>query len=331
MSTTEVFDPSSVRKTMDNIKSEFDTLSTTLDSINKDVTTALGSPDKAIYGDAGDKILATWDENCSTLKNFIGIYDNWSNMTVAIATEYGELDTGTAKVEDADIEAFKSLSDANKTKWLNTKNAKNLYKGELKDPVIDKSKIKSAIATLKPSIKTKTSEKAARDKERQGPAKYKNPANLSGNQLSFIESIIPGAVSSYKKYGVLPSLTLAQAILESGWGESGLSAKYNNFFGIKAGSSWTGKTVNLSTGEQTPSGASYTIRDNFRVYDNPAESIEDHAKLLTNDRYKNVIASKNYKDACYAVKAAGYATAVNYSSSLISLIEQYGLNQWDPK
>ena len=124
---------------------------------------------------------------------------------------------------------------------------------------------------------------------------------------------------------------MAQAILESGWGRSSLSAKYNNLFGIKAGSNWNGKTVNLKTGEQRSNGSRYTINADFRVYDNVADSIEDHALLLCKDRYKNVIASKNYKDACYAVKAAGYATSINYAKNLIRIIEQFGLNQWDPK
>ena len=160
---------------------------------------------------------------------------------------------------------------------------------------------------------------------------YKNPANLSGSHLDFINSIVSGAVASYEKYGVLPSLTLAQAILESGWGESGLSANYNNLFGIKAGSSWTGKVANLKTSEQNSDGSYVQITAGFRAYDSVADSIEDHAVLLTNDRYKGVIASKNYKEACVAVRQAGYATSLDYSNNLINIIEKYGLNQWDPK
>ena len=161
--------------------------------------------------------------------------------------------------------------------------------------------------------------------------KYKNPAGLSGSHLAFIVSVAPGAIETYKKYGVLPSLTLAQAILESGWGESGLSAKYNNLFGIKAGSSWTGKRANLQTKEQNSDGSYVTIRSDFRAYDSVSESIDDHGKLLTNDRYKPVIAAKNYKEACQKVRECGYATSLSYSSSLINIIEKYGLNQWDPK
>lgn len=157
---------------------------------------------------------------------------------------------------------------------------------------------------------------------------YANPAGLSGYRLDFVNSIKDGAVDAYNKYGVLPSLTLAQAILESGWGQSSIG---NNIFGIKAGSGWTGKVQNCQTGEQNPDGSRYTITAAFRDYDSVADSIVDHAELLTTDRYQPVINSKNYRDACVAVKQCGYATSLSYSDNLINLIETYGLDQWDPQ
>ena len=150
---------------------------------------------------------------------------------------------------------------------------------------------------------------------------------LTGANLDFVNSIKDGAVEAYNKYGVLPSLTMAQAILETGWGKSKIG---NNIFGIKAGSNWTGKTINCQTGEQNPDGSRYTINADFRDYDSIDDSIVDHAKLLNSDRYKRVIESKNYKDACVAVRECGYATSLDYSSNLISLVEMYGLDQWDP-
>lgn len=157
---------------------------------------------------------------------------------------------------------------------------------------------------------------------------YANPGNLSGSNLDFVNEIKDGAVDAYNKYGVLPSLTLAQAILETGWGKSRIG---NNIFGIKAGSNWTGKTQNCLTGEQNADGSRYQIYADFRDYDSVSDSITDHAELLTNDRYKPVIAATNYKDACVAVRECGYATSLDYSKNLISLVEQYGLDQWDPK
>lgn len=157
---------------------------------------------------------------------------------------------------------------------------------------------------------------------------YNNPSGLSGSNLDFINSIVDGAVASYNEYGVLPSVTLAQAILESGWGKYSIG---NNIFGIKAGSNWTGKVQNVPTYEQNADGSSYQIYANFRDYDSIADSIKDHGKLFTQDFYQPVIDANNYVEACRAVKNCGYATAVNYADSLINIIESYGLDQWDPK
>lgn len=157
---------------------------------------------------------------------------------------------------------------------------------------------------------------------------YSNPAGLSGSRLEFVNSLKDGAVEAYNKYGVLPSLTMAQAILESGWGRSAIG---NNIFGIKAGGGWNGKVQNRLTGEQNPDGSRYTITAAFRDYDSVADSVEDHAKLLTTSRYQPVINSSNYREACVNVKNCGYATDINYANSLINIIESYGLDQWDPK
>ena len=126
---TEVFDLETVKGVIGSIQEEFSTLSDTLQKVNTEVTTALGSPDKAVYGDAGDKILATWDENCSMLTSFMGIFDNWSNMVVSIAHEYGDLELGTAEVEADDIENFKTIANASKSNWLKTEDAFKAYKG----------------------------------------------------------------------------------------------------------------------------------------------------------------------------------------------------------
>ena len=131
MATTEVFDLNTVKGVIANIQGEFQSLSETLNTINSDVTAALGSPDKAIYGDAGDKILATWDENCSMLTSFMGIFDNWSNMVVSIAREYGELDKGTATVEDVDKQLFQDVASASRSSWLKTDTAKKAYTGSV--------------------------------------------------------------------------------------------------------------------------------------------------------------------------------------------------------
>ena len=143
---------------------------------------------------------------------------------------------------------------------------------------------------------------------------------------AFIAKIKDGAISAQKKYGVLASLTIAQAILETGWGKASVG---NNIFGIKAGGSWTGGSVSARTREWN--GKAYvTITAAFRAYASIAASIEDHAALLAgNSRYKNIIGCTDYKQVCRYIQADGYATDPGYASKLISLIEQYGLHQFD--
>ncbi|MCY6483953.1 glucosaminidase domain-containing protein [Clostridium aestuarii] len=68
-------------------------------------------------------------------------------------------------------------------------------------------------------------------------------------QTEFINKIVPRAIVSMKKHGVLASITIAQAVLKSGWGRSSLASKYHNLFGIKAIGNWQGKAVNMKTGE----------------------------------------------------------------------------------
>lgn len=149
------------------------------------------------------------------------------------------------------------------------------------------------------------------------------------NETQFIDMVKTGAILSYRKYSVLPSLTIAQAILESGWGKSGLARNANNLFGIKTSTSWRGEKVSLETTEYTRTNKKYTIVADFRKYNNIEDSILDHALILMNDRYAKVIRTTNYKIACYEVWKAGYATEPKYPELLINIIEQYNLNKID--
>lgn len=144
----------------------------------------------------------------------------------------------------------------------------------------------------------------------------------------FINSVKDAAIAANKQCGIKASLTIAQAILESGWGKSGLALNYHNLFGIKASSSWTGKSVNLSTHEFR-NGAYEDCKSYFRVYDSWVDSIVDHTKVLLQDRYAPVRAAKDYKEACKQIQACGYATSPTYTEKLIKLIEQYSLEQYD--
>lgn len=158
---------------------------------------------------------------------------------------------------------------------------------------------------------------------------YVNP-KADKYQVDFINEILPYALKLYNEKGILPSLTIAQACKESGFGTAKPGDGYN-VFGIKA-SGWNGKTVNARTGEQTASGETYHINANFRDYGSLEEAVHDYGEVLSLDRYDAVRNAKDYKEAAHAVKAGGYATGVNYDNSLIKdYIEPYNLNQWDPK
>lgn len=135
---------------------------------------------------------------------------------------------------------------------------------------------------------------------------------------NFINSIKYGAIEGYKKYKILPSLTIAQAILESGWGKLSIG---NNIFGIKANASWTGKIQTVKTHEYV-NGAKIYVTVNFRDYDSIFESLEDRFKLLSSSRYKKVVQAKGYKEAANEIYKAGYATDPQYPQKLIQIIEQ---------
>ena len=156
-------------------------------------------------------------------------------------------------------------------------------------------------------------------------------SNSTGSKTAnFINKLAPMAMEDYKTSKVLPSLTIAQGILESGWGESELAIKANNLFGIKADSRWTGKIYNTETKEYyNNSNTPTTINANFRAYDSWEGGVKDHSDFLQADRYSKVIGAKDYKTACEEVYKAGYATDPNYTSKLIKLIEDYKLYEYD--
>lgn len=153
---------------------------------------------------------------------------------------------------------------------------------------------------------------------------------LTNEHKGFIERIGRLAAADMQKSGVLASLTIAQAILESGWGKSGLTAKGNALFGIKAGKSWSGKVYSAKTQECYDGVNFTTITALFRAYDSWEESVADHSALLTGlSRYKAVVGETDYKKACEAIKAAGYATDPQYAAKLIKLIEENKLTEYD--
>lgn len=149
---------------------------------------------------------------------------------------------------------------------------------------------------------------------------------------AFIAQVAPVAQEIQKEYHILASITIAQASLESDWGRSKLSSKYNNYFGVKGDQS--SRSVSLET-KEFENGHWIKKKANFMVYNDIQESMIDHAKLLkngttwNNKQYQAVIDADDYVTASKALLQAGYATDPTYAKKLIEIIEQYQLYQYD--
>lgn len=131
------------------------------------------------------------------------------------------------------------------------------------------------------------------------------------------------AIKEKEVYGIPPSITLAQGLLESNAGDSRLSVESNNHFGIKCRSKCRGCTCRNYTDDD--------IYDMFRVFESPWESFREHSKLLASARYRHLkkLGSSDYKGWAYGLKKAGYATDKRYAEKLVQIIEFLDLHQYD--
>ena len=152
----------------------------------------------------------------------------------------------------------------------------------------------------------------------------------------FIDKLSKLAVAEYKKRKkagrkwVLPSVCIAQAALETGWGTSPLMVKANAYFGIKAGTSWKGMVYSTKT-QECYNGRDYTtITDLFRAYGSLKDSVADYFDLITGlDRYSGACNQQDARKCIQAVKDGGYATSPAYVTNVMSIINQYGLTKYD--
>lgn len=151
----------------------------------------------------------------------------------------------------------------------------------------------------------------------------------------FIDQVKDGAIRGWQKYKILPSLTIAQAILESDWGRSELAVQGNNLFGIKG--NYKGNSITVKTKEYI-NGKWITVDAQFAKYPDQEKSVEEHGAFFSStkwreDNYSHVFGETDYKKAVRAIlppKAkAGYATDNNYDAKIINIIEQYNLSQYD--
>lgn len=164
------------------------------------------------------------------------------------------------------------------------------------------------------------------------PETQAQPEDPDVARQAFIDRLAPHAKELQKQYGVLPSITLGQAILESNWGKSELASKYHNLFGIKAFGDQN--KVTLSTKEYVNE-QWVTIQGDFKVYESDKASMDDHALLFVNGvdwdkkKYQPVLQAQDYKTAAYALQQAGYATDPTYAEKIIQVIEAHDLQQYD--
>ena len=150
-------------------------------------------------------------------------------------------------------------------------------------------------------------------------------ASAQTHQEKYIDRYARIAVAEMYRSGVPASITLAQGLLESGYGRSELARKSNNHFGIKCHNGWQGGKVYHDDDAKG---------ECFRKYDDPEDSYRDHSDFLRyRDRYKFLFDYKitDYKSWAYGLKKAGYATDPVYPRKLINLIEEYQLYHYDTK
>lgn len=172
----------------------------------------------------------------------------------------------------------------------------------------------------------------------------------------FFNRFYPDAIAAMKATGVLASITLAQAAIESGWGEH---APGNNYFGMKARNNWTGAVQMKHTWECGRTGDphkdwigdveiiskfapsdpdhpkicegawAYLINDKFRAYANAEESFTDHGNFLKDMVRYNICFGGDYKQFAHGLKQGGYSSAPDYDLQLIKMIEDHKLNTCD--
>lgn len=159
----------------------------------------------------------------------------------------------------------------------------------------------------------------------------------------FIEKVAECAMKDMEASGILASVSIAQAILESGYGTTELALNANNYFGMKcslSGNTWKSVWDGVSkytkqTKEQETDGSEYTITADFRKYPDMQTSITDHSCYLNRAlkgsvlRYAGLRGETDYKKAVQIIKDGGYATDTKYVAKVCGIIEQYNLTQYD--
>lgn len=233
-------------------------------------------------------------------------------------------------------EPVKEKAEENKADDNNKKETfeKELIKEE--KPVIDQKEEKNSneelqvapvikkIAVKSPSLKAAPKAVSYQNKS-SNKGKYINNYN---NRKEFLEMLASHS-SLAKEYNIFPEVMMGQAILESGWGESGLAKYSKNLFGVKVPNSQKGKGKGhvYLTNEEI-NGKNIKIKDEFRKFDTYEQSIRQYLSLLSGRYYSSfgVNKAKDYKEQLRLIKKAGYATASNYVDAVLNVITRNNLS-----
>ena len=193
--------------------------------------------------------------------------------------------------------------------------------------------ISPPVKKLRPPVERKTVARPKKKIEYQitggklyydkGP--YRNGRYL-GNPTSFISAILPYARKVHALTGLPVSTIIAQCAVESRFGVSGLALNYGNFFGYKC------QEKRCRRGNHCVNMADDTPHDRFRKFKNAGEAFQAYMNLIKSPRYKAACSHTGKfagRKAAASLKKAGYATAREYATTLISVIEKYDLEQYD--
>ena len=226
-------------------------------------------------------------------------------------------------------------------------NKVSIYKPQQKKKTVKKAVKKTAKKkTVKKTAAKKTTVKAKKTTGVKLPTAAANVQSRifkSMTPYQFIQKMGPIVRADYKKTGILASVSLAQAINESGWGRTTLCQASNNMFGMKcslSGNTWSGSVwdqrsyVAIRTTEEY-GGRKVKITAKFRKYPNVAKSVADHSAYLrfardgSGYRYAGITATKSYVRQLRIIQRGGYCTWSSYISELTSIIRKYNLTKWD--
>lgn len=154
-----------------------------------------------------------------------------------------------------------------------------------------------------------------------------------GIRQDFVTEIIPTAQKLQRQYGILASISMAQAMVESDFGQSQLAADYYNLYGVKTTAD-DPNSVDFATAEYIDD-EWIEIIDYFKVYPDWDASMTAHAELIyygvtwDENYYSAVIEGENYQEQAYGLQESGYATDPDYAQKLINMIEEWELQQYD--